>query len=61
VDASGVGAAGSRRSRDGHHCGEIGRGHQATLRTRRHDRLRDAACTAFFTKRREDSGELSLR
>ena len=24
-------------------------------------RLRDAASTAFFTKRREDSGELSLR
>ena len=35
--------------------------HQATLRTRRQDRFRDATCMAFLTKRREDAGELSVR
>ena len=51
--SSGCGGGDDRR--------QVRRRHDAALRTRRHDRLRDAARTAFFTKRREDSGELSLR
>ena len=47
------------RGRD--HGGEVGGTHEATFLARRQDRLRDAACTAFFTKRRDDSGELSFR
>ena len=59
VDASGIGAAGRDGGRDD--LRQIRGGHEPTFRTRRQDRRRDAACTAFFTKRREDSGELSLR
>jgi len=50
-----------QQQRGGDDRGQVGRRHETPLRTRRQDRLRDAACTAFFTKRREDSGELSLR
>ncbi len=50
----------ARGLRGGDHPREVGRGHEAAFRTRRQDRLRDAACMAFFTKRREDAGELSL-
>ena len=59
MDAPAVGSA-LRYSRCDH-GGKVGGCHQATFRTRRQDRLRDAACTAFFTKRREESGELSPR
>ena len=59
MDATRVGPAGRDGGRDD--LRQVGGGHQPTLRTRRQDRRRDAACTAFFTKRREDSGELSLR
>src|SRR3990172_12247239 len=59
MDAPAVGTP--LRGCRGNHAGKVGGCHQATFRTRRQDRLRDAACTAFFTKRREDSGELSLR
>src|SRR5688572_30769122 len=61
VDTTGVRAAGTCRGSCRDDGGQVGGGHQPTLRTRRHDRLRDAASTALFTKRREYSGELSLR
>jgi len=59
VNPSRICAAGGRGGDDD--LREVRGGHEPTLRTRRQDRRRDAACTAFFTKRREDSGELSLR
>ena len=51
----------SASNRAGDDIAQVGGGHEPALLARRQDRLRDAARMAFFTKCREDSGELSFR